>query len=114
MVGEQDRTGSLGGRDEVLSLSKYRMISEISVAHKEIDTIGRSDRTYVFILAFPFTTQILLCIDNQSLSTSQILLEHGIARSQWYSIVAAFDHEVYMGEHGLHLVQTCTMMPEEI
>jgi len=71
-------------------------------------------RTYNSVLLLSPASQILLRVDNQPFSSSQVLFEQRIARGEGNTVISAFNHEIYVSEHGLHLVQTCAVVPEKV
>lgn len=95
-----------------LSFCEKQFVSGFFAYKRERDVKLR--RTYDSVLVPPFTAQILLSIYNQSFPSSQFLLKQGIARCERNTVVSAFNNEIYVSEHGFHLVQTCTMVSKEV
>lgn len=71
-------------------------------------------KTYSLVPLPSVTTQILLRIHDKPLPAGKVFFEQGIPRAQRYAVVSAFDDEVYMGEHCLHLVQAGFVMSEKV
>lgn len=69
---------------------------------------------YPFVCIFLSTPKILFGVNNQSISARETLLEQGITRGQGHSIVATLENKIYGGEHGLHLIETSSVMAQEV
>ena len=73
-----------------------------------------AQHTYIPIPPPPLATKILLCVDDQSLSACQIFLKQRISRCERYAIVSTLDHEIDVGKHRFHLIETGAVVAEEV
>jgi hypothetical protein len=58
--------------------------------------------------------EVLLGVNDQSLSTSEGLFEEGVSRRKRHPVVTALDDEVNGGQHRLHLGEPGPVMAEEV
>lgn len=75
MIGEKDGVGGLPVLDQSFSLSTKKKNLKSIAGTNEIGLRCANGRTYLFILTLLVTAQILLRVDDQSLSAGQALFE---------------------------------------
>jgi len=59
-------------------------------------------------------SEVALRVDDEALSARQRLLEEGVSASERHAVVAAFDDEINVGEHGDHFGEAGGVMAQEV
>lgn len=90
-----------------------RLCLYIDTIHQhELAASPDSPHIYLYVFCGTVATQVLLRVHHHSLSSGQAIFKHRVSRRQRYTVVAAFDDEIDLGQHRPHLGETGGMMAE--
>lgn len=68
----------------------------------------------LLLRAFAYAAKVLLGIYYEAFSASEGFLKERITGCEWHAVIAAFDDEIGRGKEGFHLLESGSMMSEEV